>query len=183
MKKILIGTLVGTILYFTFQSAMWVGGFHDDFTSYTPNQDSIMQCLQKNISEDGLYSMPNTDPNSPNALKDNKMVMKESIGKPWAMVFYHQKMMEMSTVYILKGVFYSLVACLLVSIVLYSGSFTTFGGRFIVSMSFALFAISQGVMDDMNWWSFPWSFIKPQLIDLFFGWGLCSVWLAWYVKK
>jgi hypothetical protein len=50
-------------------------------------------------------------------------------------------------------------------------------------MSFAVFTLAQGVLSNMNWWSFPWGFIKPQVFDLVIGWGLCSAWLGWYVRS
>jgi hypothetical protein len=34
----------------------------------------------------------------------------------------------------------------------------------------------------MSWWSYPWSWISTQIIDIVVGWGLCSVWLGFYVK-
>lgn len=81
------------------------------------------------------------------------------------------------------GLLYSLIACFIASFVLFQGNFETFSGRFWVAMSFSLFTLSQGVFDDMNWWSYPWNFVKAEVIDLVLGWGVTSVWLAWYVKK
>ena len=75
-----------------------------------------------------------------------------------------------------------LIGALLVSLVLYYSKFTGFWQRFMVSMAFAGFTLVMAVFSDMNWWSYPWSFIKPQVMDLVIGWGLCSVWLAWFVK-
>jgi hypothetical protein len=183
MKRILIGTLVGTIIYFAYQSFAWMSGFHDDFGLYTPNQEPIMQVLNENLQKDGLYYLPSIDPNRADYQTEHQKLMEESVGKPWTMIFYHKAMDSMSFMYILKGLLYALVACLLASLVMFYGSFGSFFARFLVSMAFSIFAISQGVMDELNWWSYPWSFIKPQVIDLTLGWGLCSLWLAFYVKK
>lgn len=183
MKRIIIGTLVGTVIYFAYQSLMWEGGFHKDFYTYTPRQDTIMQCLSRNLTEDGLYMMPMTDAKSPEFKKNQEKLEKLTIGKPWVMLFYHRSMSEFIVSYLLIGLLYTFIACLLASIVLYTGNFGSFGGRFLIAMAFALFTLSQGVLNEMNWWSYPWSFVRTQVTDLILGWGICSVWLAWFVKK
>jgi hypothetical protein len=182
MKKILVGTIVGTIIYFGWQMGMWMGGVHSDFYTYTPKQDTVMQFLSQNLGEDGLYFMPAVDPAAPDAKVQEEKMMKEREGKPWAMINFH-KAMTFDPGYMILGILYTLLACLIASWVIYNGQFSTLALRFLVGLSFGLFALFQGTLDDMNWWSYPWSFVKPEVIDLTVGWGLCSLWLAWYVKK
>jgi hypothetical protein len=183
MNRIIIGTIVGAIIFFGYQAAMWMGGIHSNYTNYTPRQDSIMAYLNQNLAEEGLYMMPTVDPAVPDRMAAEEEMMKQSEGKPWAMVFYHKRMMGMEPSYLLMGFVYALIAALLVSLVLYAGNFLTFGTRFLVSLAFGGFALAQGVMDEMNWWSYPWSFIQPQVLDLTLGWGICSLWLAFYVRR
>jgi hypothetical protein len=183
MKKIIIGTLVATVIYFVYQSAAWMGGLHDDISSYTPKQAEILQYLSQNLTEDGVYFLPSVDPNHPDKQNEHQRVMEASVGKPWVMIFYHKSMSPMDPMYIVWGVIYSLIACLIAAMLLYYGKFETFGARFLAVFALGLFAISQGVMDDMNWWSYPWSFVKAQVIDLTIGWALPSLWLGWYMKK
>jgi hypothetical protein len=181
MKKILIGTIVGTIIFFAYQGIMW-NMVHKGFASYTPNQDAILNNLNQNLTQDGVYFLPWVDPADPDMKKKHEAQMEQNMGRPWAMVFYHTKM-EYTGAYVAKGVLYSFLACLIVCLVLYNGMFSSFGSRFLVSMCFALFTLVQGVLDDMNWWSYPWNFVKPEVIDLILGWGITSLWLAWFVKR
>lgn len=183
MKKIIIGTLVGTVIFFTFQTIMWMGGIHSNFNNYTDKQDEVMQTLNEHFSKDGVYMLPSVDPSLPNAQEFEEKLMTENLGKPWAMIFYHTEMKGFEASYILTGLLYTLLACLIVSLILFNSNFSSFTMRFLVAMSFAGFALAQGVLDDMNWWSYPWNFVKAQVIDLTFGWGLCAVWLAWFVKN
>jgi len=183
MKKIIIGTLVGTIIFFVFQMIMWEGGFHKDFYSYAPKQDTIMTALGANLPKEGMYMMPMADPKSPDFKAEQEKREKTMMENPWAMVFYHPKMGAFSVTYILMGVLYTLLAVLIAAIVIYYGKFTGFWSRFFVVMAFAAFTMFQSVLGNMNWWSFPWSFVKPQVMDLTFGWAICAVWLAWFVKK
>lgn len=183
MKKIIIGTIVGAIIFFAYQSLAWVGGFHNDFSTYSAGQDAALQTMIDNHMSDGLHVLPEPDPA---VFKDHKKAheeMEKNVGKPWAMVFYHSSMHPEDPSMIMKGFLHSLLAVLLVTLVLYYGNFSSFGSRFLTGWAFGLFAIIQCTMSDMNWWGFPWSFAKAQLIDLTLGWGICCIWLAWYIKR
>lgn len=183
MKKVIIGTIVGAVIYFGYQSIMWLGGLHNDFTSYSPRQYQVMQYLSQNILSDGLYVMPYVDPDMANKKKEREKLQETNTGKPWAMIFYHNSLQGMKADSIIRGFLYTLLACLIASLVLYNGNYSSFGIRFLIAMAFAVFALSQGVLDNMTWWSFPWSFIKTKVVDLTIGWGICSLWLAWFVNK
>jgi hypothetical protein len=183
MKKIIVATLVGTIIYFGFQSIMWMGGFHRDFYSYAPGQDTVMKALSANLPAEGLFMMPMADPSSPDFKAQQEKLEKAMPGNPWAMVFYHPKMSEFSAFYLLKGLMHALIGALIVALVLWYANFPVYWQRFLASMAFAVFTIVMAILSDMNWWTYPWSFVKPQVIDLVFGWGLCSVWMAWFVRR
>jgi len=183
MKKVFIGTIVGSIIYFAYLSIMWTSGLHNNFTSYSGRQYQIMPFLSQNLSYDGLYMMPYPDPAAADKRKEHEKIRNENVDKPWAMVFYHSHMQSMEAGHILMGLFYTLIACLIASFVLYYTGFKSYWIRFGIAMAFALFTLSQGVLDNMTWWSFPWSFVKMKVLDLTLGWGICSLWLAWYVKK
>lgn len=183
MKKIMIGAIVGTLIYFGFQSVMWMGGFHKDFYTYAEKQDSVLASLLANLPAEGLYMMPMSDPNSPDFKAKQEQLEKKMPGNPWAMVFYHPRMEEFSAKALLLGLLYAFLGALISAFVIYMGKFPSYWPRFTVSMLFAVFTLVQGVLSNMNWWTFPWGFVKPQVFDLVIGWGLCSLWLAWFVKK
>lgn len=183
MKRIAIGGLVAGLIYFAFQSIMWMGGFHKDFSKLTANSKTVLDVLDNHLTEDGLYMLPSADPNSPTKEKDEEELMTNNLGKPWAMIFYHKQMDGMSASYLVLGLLYALLSGILVSFVLNFSAFELFTLRFTVSMCFALFALFQGILDDMNWFSFPWHYIKAEIIDLLLGWTFSSLWLAWYFNN
>jgi len=183
MKKILLGGLVGGLIFFAFQSLLWMSGFHNDFYRQTANSKAILDVLSTNLTDDGLYMLPSANPNSPTKEKDQEEIMTYNYGQPWAMIFYHQRMEGMSMSHLLIGLLYALLSGILVAFVLYSGTFDRFFYRFAVSMCFSFFGLIQGSLDEMNWFSYPWHYIKAEIIDLIFGWTLTSLWLAWYLYK
>jgi hypothetical protein len=183
MKRIFIGSLVATVIYFVFQTIMWVGGFHKDFNTYSAKQDTILKVLNENLEKDGMYMMPMADANSPDFKAQQENLEKQMVGRPWAMIFFHRAMSDFTPSYIVMGILYTLIACMMAALVVYHGNFHSFLSRFMVAMTFAIFTLAQGIFDDMNWWSFPWSWVKPQVFDLLVGWGICSLWLAFFVKR
>jgi hypothetical protein len=183
MKKMIIGAIVGTLIYFGFQTVMWMGGVHKDFYTYAAKQDTVLSNLSANLPAEGLYMMPMADPKSPDFKSRQQELEKTMIGNPWAMVFYHPKMEEFSARTLIMGIVYSFIGAFIAAFVIYMGKFPCYWSRFTVSMLFAVFTLVLGVLSNMNWWSFPWGFIKHQVLDLVIGWGLCSVWLAWFVKN
>ena len=59
MNKIILGTLVGGIILFGWLSLSWTAlGIHDNAFQYAPNQDTIIQSLQKNLTVPGNYLIP-----------------------------------------------------------------------------------------------------------------------------
>jgi len=183
MKKIIIGTIVGTVIFFLYQSAMWMGGFHNNLSIYSSVQDSVLKQMNDLHFTEGVYFIPSADPAAKDYQKEMQEKMKTSVGKPWAMVFYHSSMKDVETPYILMGLLYTFISILIAVTVLYYAKFGSFTARFLAVMAFGLFTIFQSVLSDMNWWNYPWNFIKPHVVDLTFGWALCAVWLAFYVKN
>ncbi len=101
--------------------------------------------------------------------------MKSNVGKPWAMVFYHTSMKAVETPCITMGLMCTLMARLIAATVRYCGNFSSSGSRLRVVIAFTIFTLSQGVLNDMNWWGYPWNFVNAQMFDVSIGWGLCSV--------
>ena len=126
MKKMIIGALVGTLIYFGFQTIMWMGGFHKDFYTYTTNQDTILSSLSANLPSEGLYMMPMADPQSPDFKSRQQELEKTMIGNPWAMVFYHPEMEEFSARTLIMGILYAFIGAFIAAFVIYMGKFPCF---------------------------------------------------------
>jgi hypothetical protein len=50
-------------------------------------------------------------------------------------------------------------------------------------MTFSVFLIIAGPLMTWNWWGYPTSYVMGDVIDLFFSWLLCGLWLAWYLGR
>ena len=186
MKKNIIATFIGTLILFGWQFVSWMAlPIHKDTLKYTAQQEEIITMLQKNIPSDGFYSVPGHDPSKNLSFKEMEAAGKESLHKPWALVLYNSSFEGMSAPNMIGGILMNLVAVVLAIILLHAcnAQEKTFGSVFRIIMILPVFCIFQAVLENANWWAFPWHFIKGTVFDLIIGWALCGFYLAWQFKK
>lgn len=183
MKKILIGTLVGSIILFGWQTISWTSsGIHQESFKFAPSQDSIIDFLQKNIPEPGVYMIPGKIPGS-SALEEETF-MKKMEGKPWALVTYHNYFKVDMMGPVIRGFLICLVCMLLVCINLSGLEKRSFARIFFSTLSFGLVSFLFISYSNHNWFSTPWHYLTGELIDSLAGWSLCGLWLGlWYKRK
>ena len=62
MKKLLIASSVGAVILFVWSAMAWTMlPLHHHTFMYTPNQDPIMEAINQNLDESGVYAVPNVD--------------------------------------------------------------------------------------------------------------------------
>ena len=180
MKRVIIGALVAAVIAFALQAVAWMGNFYPNFAKYTSNQDAVIEHLSQNLSEDGLYYVPYVPADASSEQREE--YAKTATGKPWAMVFYHQKMEDAMGMSMTMGFIHNFIAAFFVGLILFYGNFKSYWGKFFVTMGIFIIVILVGVMDEVLWWTFPGSFIYPQIIDILVDWGIASFWLAFFIK-
>ena len=108
MKKIIIGTLVGAILLFAWQSLSWtLFNFHEKAYKYTPAQDTLIQAISKSLKEDGQYSLPHLPPGSDR--KAMEELDKNLQGKPWISISYGQSDKSNMMMHISRAILFCLI--------------------------------------------------------------------------
>jgi hypothetical protein len=181
MKRYLIGSLVGAILVFGWQSVAHMFMHHHDAAYMpVPNQESVINSLSTMFKEEGQYLIPRSDPN---ASEEEMQKYDEGMkGKPWAMVTYHPSYENNMGTAILRSFVTALISVLL---------FIWIMGRnqddrksiFLKCIAYG-FAMFMFVWYNQNiWMQTPWDVLKGELIDLLVAWGLCGAWLSWYLRR
>lgn len=180
MKKIVVGAIVGGIIIFICQFLSWtILDLHRPANQYTPKQDEIMGFLNKQFSEDGSYYLPTHPPGASG--EQMEQVMKESIGKPWAIVAYHKTLDMSMGMNIFRGLIIDMIMVALVCWILSRFANPKFSNVLLTS----LFV---GVVAFLN---FPYTYhiwfqtfdLEANLIDAVLAWGLTGLWLGyWYGK-
>ena len=182
MKKWIIGSLVGAILVFSWQGASWMLlGIHDKAMKYTPAEDQIVSTLSSNLQEDGMYFVPMSPPGSSETQK--KEMMEKMKGKPWAWIIYGKSWSSDMTTTMITGFIVDIILVVLIISILVRGGLPSFIGIFTGCIAVGIFAFLWGPYTQRNWYNTPFESIQGHLIDAIVAWGLCGLWLGWWLRR
>nr|WP_294991951.1 hypothetical protein [uncultured Sediminibacterium sp.] len=180
MKKTIIGSLVGAIILFLWQFVSWTAsGLHRSAEAYTPKQDSIMQYLNSQFTEDGSYFLPNTPDNA--SSEEQEKLYEEMDGKPWAQIHYHKSMNMNMGMNMARGLATNIVILLLVCWLFKKMGTMSFMTVLSASLAVGLIIFLQGPYTNHIW--FQSRDLMAHLIDAIAGWGLTGLWLGWWLRR
>jgi hypothetical protein len=182
MKKIIIGALVGGLLIFIWQSLSWtVLDLHRPAQNYTPKQDTVLSMLSQHLT-DGGYLMPTAPKGA--SMDEAMKIGEKSLGKPWAIIQYHASyQFTMNGMYMnmLKGLLCSMLIVALLCWILSKWAKLSFGSVFIASLFVGMIVFLNEPFNQHIW--YPSFDIKAHLIDAVVSWGLCGIWLGWWMPR
>src|SRR6185295_12985389 len=178
MKTLAIATIVGAIILYIYLAIVHTvlsPLIHESDFKYTSDQDNILNSLSSLNLEDGVYHLPYPPPGTP--MSEHGKMMMDRMGKPWAILMYHNEMTYGISAYIMSLI-YNIIAVLIICIALAAASnrLTSFGQRLWFVMLFPLFILFASIMMGYNWDGFPMHFIRGQIIDIFAGYFLVGLW-------
>ena len=179
MSRLLIGSVVGGLIVFLWQFMSWsMLNVHKAEFNYTENQEAIMTALSENLSADGSYMIPMP---SPDASKEEATAMQEeAVGKPWAVVQYHQAWATNMGANMARGFVVDVVAVFLLCWVLMH--FRELDMKTAVLSSMAVGVIGYLTI---SYTTGIWFELRTigYLIDNIVQWALCGAWLGWWLKR
>lgn len=183
MKKNLIGALVGGLLIFVWQTLSWtVLDLHRPSQDYTPKQDTIMGFLNSQIDKEGGYLLPTVPKGA--SFEEATKQGEASKGKSWAFIQYHKSFdfdnstMIMSMV---RGLIATIVMVWLLCWILGKWSKTSFVDIFLACIFTGLIVYINEPYNQFIWYKI--FDVRAHLIDALASWGLCGIWLGWWMKK
>ncbi len=192
MKKIIIGGLLGGLVFYIWQSFSWMMlPWH--MPKNIPDPDPVFHMLQERITEPGVYHFPGW----PDEL-DNKNLTKEQRQKIWSDLEskFQQGPRMMQMIYdpsggpymnpgqfILGGVI-NIILGLIVAYLLSLASLQLpgYGQRVLFVALVGLFASIAGPVTNWNWWLYPAGFIFAVAVDMLIGWALAGLVIARIVR-
>jgi hypothetical protein len=180
MKRAILGALVGAILVFGWQAVSHMFLHHHDAAyKQVAGQDAAIQTLSGIFKEDGQYLVPRSNPNS----SQEEMARYDAgmQGKPWALVTWHQAEHTDMAMAALRS-FTTAFLCVLIFIWLI-GKPPGFGSVLAKSIGIGIFVFLFVYYNSNIWLQTPWEVIRPELIDLLAAWGLCGIWLGWWLNR
>jgi hypothetical protein len=181
MKKAIVGALVGAILVFGWQaiSHMFLR-YHDSAYRQVARQDDLINSLSGFFKEDGQYLVPRSNPNT--SQEEMAKYDEGMKGKPFALITYHaadKSNMGVSAIRSYTTAFLSI----LIFISILGNNPGSAASVFIKCIGIAVFVFLFVYYNSNIWLQTPWDVIRPELIDLLAAWGLCGIWLGWWLTR
>jgi hypothetical protein len=181
MAKVLIGAVVAAAIAFIWQAMSWMAlGVHDNTLKYSAQQDAILAAISQNLTDDGVYAIPNVPPGT--SQQAQQEFMDSMKGKPSSVVYFWKSTEMNMGRQMAMGFVLNLVAALIAAYVM-SKVGGTFGLRLMVGLGFAVFMVFQSSLMMANWWNTPMHYLSGEIIDHLVGWGLGSAFLAWWLGR
>ena len=180
MKKLLIGAIVGGVLVFGWQTASWTFlKLHGKETMQAKGQDSIINYLSSQFSEDGQYMIPRANDNA--SQKEMEEMQKSMTGRPWAVVSFHKEYKADMIMNAVRGLLGCMIAVFFVCWILMKQNPSSFGGTFIscilIGIAGYLFIPYAGHI----WMQVPGA--MQNFLDVILSWGLCGLFLGWWLNR
>lgn len=179
MKNVVIGSLVAAIVVFAYQAMSWmVLPVHTNTLKYSAQQDAILAAISQNLTEDGVYAIPNVPPGT--SQEKQTEFSNSMVGKPSALVYYHKSFEMNMGKQMAIGFVLDLIAAFTVAYVMWSAreKLAGFGSKFALAIAFAGFTVLQSSLMMANWWNTPAHYLSGEIFDHLVGWGLAGGWLA-----
>ena len=182
MKKWLIGSIVGAILIFLWQFLSWtILPVHSGEAKYTPAQTEVLNAISASIKEDGVYMLPTLPSDA--SMEDHQKAMKDLEGKPWATVIYRSAYKMDMVMPMIRGFLIDLVLVFLLIYILTRAGIPTAMRILAGSVAVGLFTFLVGPYTMHNWFQTPTAAYMGHLLDAFVAWGLCGLWLGWWLNR
>ena len=177
MKKIIIGSLVGGLILFIWQFLSYsTFDLHFDQMAYTPNQEEIMSCLEGKITEGEYYMIraPKGD------MEEQGRLMEERLGKPWAMIQYHNSLENTFGSNLLRAFIINSLAIAFLCWIMMQMSDLSMKNAIITSVMVGLIGYLTINYIDGIWFKIG---TIPDLIDAIIPWAAIGAWLGYWVNK
>jgi hypothetical protein len=180
MKKLIIGSIVGGILIFIWQTLSWpVLNLHHASQEYTPKQDSIISYLNSQFSEDGSYLLPMYPKGT--SREDMEKQMDANKGKPWMQIQYHKSMDTNMGVNIGKGLIADIVMVAFLCWILMKIAPSNFGTIFTSCLFIGVIVFINSPYTIHIW--YVKADIMAHFMDAIISWALCGLWLGWWLNR
>lgn len=180
MKNSIIAILIGAILIMAYQTLSWMMlPIHASSHKYTPMEDSLIQSMSG--LETGVYFLPGEEPG---ASKEEIMAKREaSIGKPWAILSYHEKMEMNMAKSVGLGLLINIIIAWLVVYLIQSGNITGKNNILRTTMLIGFITIFTTTIMEWNWFSTPMHNMTGDILDQIIISLILGLWLGYYFSR
>lgn len=183
MKKSLIGAFVGGLLIFIWQTLSWTMlELHRPSQDYTPQQDSILNYLNTHLEKQGGYLLPSVPKGT--SFDDANKYYETKEGKPWAFIQYHatnNNSMNAMYMNMVRGLLSTIFMVWMLCWILGKWNHPSFANIFLACLFIGLIVFINEPYNQFIWYKI--FDVRAHLTDALASWGLCGIWLGWWMRR
>ena len=180
MKNSIIAILIGALILFVYQALAWmVLPVHANSHKYTATEDSLLAAM--NDLEEGVYCLPGTPPNI--GKSEAQKLHENNVGKPWAMLYYHENLEMNMGKSMGLGFLIDLIAVALTVRLIQLGNITGKSNILRATMVIAFIIVFSSAIMNWNWFSTPWHYLTGEILDHLIGGLLLGLWLGFILGR
>lgn len=178
MKRLLLSTFFGGLVVFLWSNVSWLLlGWHAAGMRTFTNERAVAEVLAANAQVPGLYLLPSSQRDVA------ETTLEQEIERKRAGPFFFGSVRAGRHQWTLPGLMAKsfatqLAGAFLLTIVIGSARFESYGGRVTACALAGLFAGLVGHVPNAIWWEFPVSSTVVQIADLTFSWLLAGLIIA-----
>jgi hypothetical protein len=178
--KLFVGCFVGGIILFILQFFSWAAiNFHRPAQQYTSSQDSILNYLSSKFDSSGGYLLPTTPDGA--SSDEMKAVAEQSMGKPWAQIYYHKSQDANMGVNMLKNLVTNILMVLFFCWIVAGFTYNSFAKTLLAAIFTGIIIFLHGSYTEHIW--YPKFDMTAHFFDFVGGWALCGIWLGWWLNR
>ncbi len=177
MKKLIIGAPVGGLILFIWQFLSYsTFDLHYNQMSYTPDQEEVMTYLESKMTQGEYYMIraPKGD------MEEQSRLMEARLGKPWAMIQYHEAMENTFFTNLIRAFIVNSLAIGFLCWIMMQMADLTMKNAIITSILVGLIGYLTINYIDGVWFQIG---TIPDLIDAIVPWAATGAWLGFWLKK
>lgn len=180
MKKWIIGAWVGGTIAFAWQTASHtVLDLHYKAEGYTVKQDTILTFLKSIRLEEGNYILPRLPKGTPQGQME--AFSQQQSGRPWATLTFRNSWDASMGGKILRGYLASILMAVTLMWILGRIPDATLSTCILTGIGIGLIGFLTFPYAGYTWYQV--GAVWEDLIDAIMMWGLCGLWLGWWLKK
>lgn len=167
MKRHLLFSAIGAIvIFFWLFLSNAMPNFHKSASTYSPNQNEILQKLQDLGIDEGMYMLGQPDPSLSHA--DMEAQMKTMEGKPWAVVNFHRTNSTSMAMPMIRGILVAFVIAFLLFWIFLQQKDPSLKNRLLISLAIGMIGFFFVPYSSFIWYREPDIF--AHFADAIFPW-------------
>ena len=183
MKRLLLSSLFGGLVVFLWSNVSWLLlGWHAAGMRTFTNERAVGEILTANAPQPGLYLLPSNYSETGSEITLDQQITRKQAG-PFLFGSVRAGRQNWTLPATLgKSFATQLAAAFLLTLVIGSARFESYGGRVTACAVAGLFAGLVGHVPNATWWEFPVSSTIVQIADLTLSWLFAGLVIAHFTS-